>query len=65
LFPGGSHVPWAMQAPRNPHPPFLHLVGQSPAQLALVSPQSQILSPHDAAKLPIVQTIVPMHVLAG
>jgi hypothetical protein len=43
----------------------LHRVGQSPAQLALVSPQSQILSPHDAAKLPIVQTIVPMHVLTG
>jgi hypothetical protein len=57
MTPGGSQDPAGAQTFMKKHEPFLHLVGQSAAQLVVVSPQSQILSPQAATK------VVPLHTM--
>jgi hypothetical protein len=65
VLPGGSQEPDGAQATSKKHAPFLHLVGQSAGQVADDSPQSQILSPHEATNLLPSQTVDPEQLFRG
>jgi hypothetical protein len=65
---GASQVPFGMQAALKKHEPFLHVAGQSAGHEAVVSPQSQILFPHEVTNALPSHTdpvVAGLHALVG